>query len=180
MDADAIEEAIDFTLRKPIEEDEETAAMRKANEIEISTQETESVRKTSTTTENIDKVYVAENGLFMLPKEHPDHQTLIRLQLENQELMNWKQHLQMRINSERAECVRLKKIYDAQQLQSQTSDDQTNLTSDDPEYDRLVEHYLKENALLEQKRLLLSKEIVDENLSLIQLQVELAMKHLVH
>jgi RalA-binding protein 1 len=180
MDADAIEEAIDFTLRKPIEEDEETTLRKAAitNETEISTQEMASVRKTSTA-ENIDKVYVAENGLFMLPKEHPDHQTLIRLQLENQELMNWKQHLQLKINSERAECVRLKKIWDAQ-VQSQTSDDQTNLTPDDPEYDRLVEHYLKENALLEQKRLLLSKEIVDENLSLIQLQVELAMKHLVH
>jgi RalA-binding protein 1 len=180
MDADAIEEAIDFTLRKPVEEEEERKI---ANETEISTQESENARKISTTTtaENIDKVFVAENGLFMLPKEHPDHETLIRLQLENQELMNWKQTLQMRINAERAECVRLKKIWDAQ-IQSQVNncEDQSNLTPDDPEYARLVEHYLKENALLEQKRLLLSKEIVDENLSLIQLQVELAMKHLIH
>lgn len=93
--------------------------------------------------------------------------------------MNWKQQLQSRINAERAECVRLKKILDTQQPNN-NSDNQMNLTSDDPEYERLVEHYLKENALLEQKRILLQKEIFDENLSLIQMQVELAMKQLVH
>lgn len=50
---------------------------------------------------------------------------------------------------------------------------------DDSEYERLIEHYAKENALLEQKRILLAKEIVEENLSLIQLQVDLAMQQLV-
>jgi RalA-binding protein 1 len=92
--------------------------------------------------------------------------------------MNWKQQLQSRINSERAECVRMKKILDTQPVNS--SDNHMNLTSDDPEYEKLVEHYLKENSLLEQKRILLQKEIFDENLSLIQMQVELAMKQLVH
>lgn len=75
MDTDAIEEAMDFTLRKPIEEDEEQAAVENVKESE---------NVPSTTAENIDKVYVAENGLFMLPKEHPDYQELIKLQLENQ------------------------------------------------------------------------------------------------
>lgn len=92
--------------------------------------------------------------------------------------MNWKQQLQSRINAERAECVRLKKVLDTQSVSS--SENQMNLTSEDPEYERLVEHYLKENALLEQKRNLLQKEIFDENLSLINMQVELAMKQLVH
>lgn len=75
MDAEAIEEAIDFTLRKPLEEDEEAIAVE-------STKERENV--SSTATESFDKVYVADNGLFMLPKEHPDYITLIKLQLENQ------------------------------------------------------------------------------------------------
>ena len=76
MDMETMEEAIDFTLRKPIDEDEE------AKVVESAAQETENV--SSTNTDNVDKVYVAENGLFMLPKEHPDYFTLIRLQLENQ------------------------------------------------------------------------------------------------
>lgn len=92
--------------------------------------------------------------------------------------MNWKQQLQSRINTERAECVRLKKVLDTQPPSN--SESGSNLTAEDPEYERLVEHYLKENSLLEQKKLLLQKEIFDENLSLIQMQVELTMKQLVH
>lgn len=95
--------------------------------------------------------------------------------------MNWKQQLQSKINAERAECVKLKKALDAQnQSQVTNSSCESQMSAEDSEYERLVEHYLKENALLEQKRMLLSKEIVDENLSLIQMQVELAMKQLIH
>lgn len=91
--------------------------------------------------------------------------------------MNWKQQLQSRINAERAECVRLKNILDNQQP-AVNNEPQVTIPTDDSEYDQLIEHYLKENALLEQKRLLLGKEIVEENLSLIQLQVDLTMKQL--
>lgn len=95
--------------------------------------------------------------------------------------MNWKQQLQAKINAERAECVKLKKALEAQnQKQQQQQIVENQMNADDSEYERLVEHYIKENALLEQKRILLSKEIVEENLSLIQLQVELAMKQLIH
>lgn len=94
--------------------------------------------------------------------------------------MSWKKQLQSRINNERSECVRLKKILDAQSINNATVEPQTNLTIDDPEYERLVEHFIRENNLLEQKRILLQKEIFDENISLIQMQVELAMKQLVH
>lgn len=193
MDGDAIEEAIDFTLRKAVDEEEEIS-MIITKEVEVHKQDDE-----IEIVENPEKIYVAENGLFMLPKDHPDHLTLIKLQLENQvsfkafcytmfhaftiqELMNWKQQLQSRINAERAECVKLKKALDAQNLSQVTSncENPPNMSAEDSEYERLVEHYLKENALLEQKRILLSKEIVDENLSLIQLQVELAMKQLIH
>lgn len=73
MDTEAMEEAIDFTLRKPIDEDEEPqAAVEHTKECE------------NVSVDNSDKVYVDENGLFMLPKEHPDYLTLIKLQLENQ------------------------------------------------------------------------------------------------
>lgn len=72
MDTEALEETMDFTLRKPIDEDEEPQAAERTKECE------------NVSADNIDKVYVAENGLFMLPKEHPDYLTLIKLQLENQ------------------------------------------------------------------------------------------------
>lgn len=74
--------------------------------------------------------------------------------------------------------MRLKKLLDSQeQTPTQVNDMQY---ANDSEYDRLIEHYIKENSLLEQKRLLLAKEIFDEKLQLIQLQVDLAMKEYVH
>ena len=94
--------------------------------------------------------------------------------------MNWKQQLQSRINAERSEYVKLKRLLEIQPQVANNIDNQTSLTADDPEFERIVEHYMKENALLEQKRILLGKEIVDENLSLIQLQVDLAMKQIIH
>lgn len=96
--------------------------------------------------------------------------------------MDWKHQLQSKINAERAECVKLKKSLDSQNQLPITNNSDNNQTTnaDDTEYERLVEHYLKENALLEQKRILLSKEIIEENIQLIQLQVELAMKQLIH
>ncbi|KAG5667968.1 hypothetical protein PVAND_015927 [Polypedilum vanderplanki] len=165
MDADAIEETIDFTLRKP-ENDENP----------VSGDGTEDSKETSD--ENSDKIYMMDNGMIMLPKDHPDYAMLIKLQLENQELMNWKQQLQSKISLERAECVCLKTILDNQQPPVANTNENQNI--DESEYEKLIEHYMKENSLLEQKRLLLAKEIFDENLSLIQLQVELAMKQFLH
>lgn len=78
MDGDAIEEAIDFTLRKAVDEEEEIS-MIITKEVEVHKQDDE-----IEIAENPEKIYVAENGLFMLPKDHPDHLTLIKLQLENQ------------------------------------------------------------------------------------------------
>jgi len=94
--------------------------------------------------------------------------------------MNWKQQLQSRISAERAECVKLKRLLENQPQVANNIENHTSLTADDPEFDRIVEHYMKENALLEQKRILLGKEIVEENLALIQLQVDLAMKQIIH
>lgn len=127
-----------------------------------------------------DQVTVTDNGFMLLPENHPDYLLLIRLQLENQELMNWKGQLQARINAERAEIVRMKRLL--------ITDDDDNgvgplgpssldctVISDNDDYERLVAQYAKENALLEQKRQLLAKEIFDESKALIQMQVELAL-----
>lgn len=173
MDTDAVEEAIDFTLQTT----ETTAQIEtKVEEPPPATEPIQEVTLTSSQDidENYDKVFVAENGFLVLHKDHPEFMNLIRLQLENQELINWKQQLQDRINAERAECVRLKR------LAPSNDDVQASINPEEPEYERIVDHYMKENALLEQKRTLLAKEILDENISLIQLQVDLALKQFVH
>lgn len=162
MDTEAIEETIDFTLQ--------TAEATKTPEI------VEAILE-APKDEDLEKVFVTESGFLMLHKDHPEYLNLIRLQLENQELINWKLQLQVRINSERAECVRLKEIA---LCTENTPEIQSNFNPEDPEFEKIVDHYQKENALLEQKRILLSKEILEENILLIQLQVDLAMKQFVH
>ncbi|CRK98301.1 CLUMA_CG011663, isoform A [Clunio marinus] len=175
MDTEAVEEAIDFTLQTT-----ETVAPTETKipqDIPETIPEQNSQPSNNETAVDINKVYVAENGFMTLHKDHPEYLNLIRLQLENQELMNWKQQLQARISVERAECVRLKRLINSEEPQNEVV---TSVNVDDPEYGRLVEQYMKENSLLEQKRILLSKEIFDENISLIQLQVDLAMKQFIH
>lgn len=122
-----------------------------------------------------DLVTVTDNGFMLLPENHPDYLTLIKLQLENQELLNWKAQLQARINAERTEIVRMKRllVIDNGITHGPSSLDCT--VSDNGDFERLVAQYAKENALLEQKRQILAKEIFDENKALIQMQVELAL-----
>ncbi|XP_058129140.1 ralA-binding protein 1 isoform X3 [Anopheles coustani] len=122
-----------------------------------------------------DKVTVTDNGFLLLPQNHPEYLTLIRLQLENQELMNWKAQLQARIQTERNEIVKMKKLLVTDgSAQGGVGTVDRSITASD-EYANLVGHYMKENALLEQKRQMLAKEIFDENKNLIQMQVELAL-----
>ncbi|XP_055906718.1 ralA-binding protein 1 isoform X2 [Eupeodes corollae] len=118
-------------------------------------------------------MYLHENGMLMLPKTHPDYHTLIRLQLENQELMNWKNQLQARISAERAEILRLKKFL----VVSNTDQPKKCCVNDEVgDYDKIIENYMKENNLLEQKKNILAKQIFEENKELIALQVEYAMQ----
>lgn len=84
MDTDAIEEAIDFTLRRPDDDDQSKREATTNDPIVSSDEHKENDSMQTNESSNGDKIYVAENGLFMLPKEHPDYHTLIRLQLENQ------------------------------------------------------------------------------------------------
>lgn len=176
LDTEAVEEAIDFTLQTT-----ETSTETVVQPEPKTTQEAPEVINTAITQPqevvDLDKVYVTDNGFLMLHPEHPEYLNLIRLQLENQELINWKQQLQARINAERAECVRLKRLAGSAEVTQEVT---PSINPDDPEYERIVDHYMKENALLEQKRSLLAKEILDENISLIQLEVDLAMMQFLH
>lgn len=117
-----------------------------------------------------------ENGFMMVPVTHPDYMTLIRLQLENQELINWKEQLQARITAERSEIVRLKKVLSEVAVVAETHPAVALNPQDEADFERLTAHYLKENCLLQEKRNLLAKDLFDENRALIQLQVELALQ----
>ncbi|XP_063703915.1 ralA-binding protein 1 [Culicoides brevitarsis] len=116
-----------------------------------------------------------ENGFMMVPVTHPDYLTLIRLQLENQELINWKEQLQQRITAERSEIVKLKKILSEIPVIAESHPVVLN-PQDEADYERLTAHYLRENGLLQEKRNLLAKDLFDENRALINLQVELALQ----
>lgn len=122
-----------------------------------------------------DKLIIDENGILLLPEDHPEYLNLIRLQLENQELSNWKIQLQSKINAERSELVRLKQQLTSEMAQQQLPNGSTqNYTeNNDIDYERLITHYIKENTLLEQKKCLLSNELFDENKSLIDMTVAL-------
>lgn len=126
-----------------------------------------------------DKITVHENGMLMLPESHPEYLNLIRLQLENQELMQWKQRLQRRIQSERTEVTRLKAILNARQAAVAAPPAQVDpivTLPDGSNYEHIVAQYVLENTLLEQKKNYLAKEIFEENQKLVQLQVELAIR----
>lgn len=136
---------------------------------------------------NPDKLFVQENGLLMLPESHPEYLNLIRLQLENQELTQWKLQLQRRIQNERAEVTRLKAIYNSKfggnikqkylmTQCSQESNNSNNNIPDDGTYERIIANLVRENTLLEQKKNMLANEIFEESKDLIQMQVELAIK----
>lgn len=131
-----------------------------------------------------DRITINEDGLLALPESHPDYLNLLRLQLENMELNQWKLQLQRRIQSERAEVVRLKTMLNNQTNATKLAttkansdhDDSDEVIPDDGSYERIITQYVRENTLLEQKKQILAKEIFDENRELIQLQVELAVR----
>lgn len=130
-----------------------------------------------------DEFTVNEMGFLVLPETHPEYLNLLRLQLENNELVQWKQRLQRRIQSERAEITRLKAILSAKQqtttnsmTTSHANHDIFNNLSDGNNYERIVAQFVLENTMLEQKKNFLAREIFEENQKLIQLQVELAVR----
>uniref|UniRef100_A0A1I8PVV6 Rho-GAP domain-containing protein n=1 Tax=Stomoxys calcitrans TaxID=35570 RepID=A0A1I8PVV6_STOCA len=138
----------------------------------ITSDETKILEETS------DGLYI-EDGLLMVSKTHPDYNTLLRLQLENQELQLWKSQLQARIERERAEILHFKQLQQQQMKNKSSSVSQEKVTSPvqgTDDYERMVENFLRENALLENKKQMLANAIFEEHKQCIALQVELAMQ----
>lgn len=122
----------------------------------------------------------------MLPESHPEHHELLRLQLENLELAQWKSQLQNRINVERSDILRLKDLLKnssecggqvTQNINNNNNNSIDAVSLEEGGYERIVAHYLKENSLLEQKKNMLVHEIFEENIELIHLQVDLAIQN---
>lgn len=117
-----------------------------------------------------DRLIIADNGFLMLPDNHPDYLSLINLQIENQELMNWKKQLQSRINAERNEIVRLNRLFTTTSNQQQVVGSAPSV--DESEYETLVAQLVKENQLLEIKREMLGNELFKEHINLIKLRCQ--------
>lgn len=129
-------------------------------------------------TNNSDDLYIDnDTGLLMISKSHPDYSTLLRLQLENQELLAWKSQLQARISTERAEILQLKQLLQHQIKNKNIPQEQViSPLPGTEDYERIVDHFMRENEMLEKKKQMLAKEIFEENKQCIALQVELAMQ----
>lgn len=119
------------------------------------------------------EILVHESGMLVLPESHPEYWTLIRLQVENEELMKWKNSLKIKINVERSEALRLKKMLVSKDQSSTYVYDSIIEESD---HEKVVDHFIKENSLLEHKRNMLINEIFEVSKELIKFKIELTMK----
>ncbi|XP_026735350.1 ralA-binding protein 1 isoform X1 [Trichoplusia ni] len=113
------------------------------------------------------------------PKLTEKELKVLRLELENAEYLQLKSLLQAKINSEQFEIVKLRShvaLKNKQEGCSQnTKDSKENNTQEEQE---LRQRLIKENALLEQKRVNLINQIFQERVACIQLKIELAMKEI--
>ncbi|XP_064549159.1 ralA-binding protein 1 [Drosophila montana] len=119
-----------------------------------------------------------QTGYLLLPKTNPQRDELLRLQMEYDELIIWQSELKARILAERNEIFRLKQLYEQEALKPQAPVPicQEQLPPEG-DYERIIEHYTRENALLEHKKKMLAKELKAERRACISLQVELRMQH---
>lgn len=103
---------------------------------------------------------------------------VLRLELENAEYLQLKSLLQAKINSEQFEIVKLRSHVALKNKQEGSV--QNNKESKDytPEEQELRQRLMKENAILEQKRLTLINQIFQERVACVQLKIELAMKEI--
>ncbi|KAM3956472.1 ral interacting protein [Aphomia sociella] len=108
------------------------------------------------------------------PKLTEKEVKLLRLQLENAEYLQLKSLLQAKINSEQFEIVKLRSQEKVALKNKQ--DVKENKENHTPEDQELRQRLIKENALLEQKRLSLINQIFQERVACVQLKIELAMK----
>ncbi|EDW83313.1 uncharacterized protein Dwil_GK22385 [Drosophila willistoni] len=126
------------------------------------------------------------SGYVLLPKSNPQRDELLRLQIEYDELMGWQNEIKARILSERNEIFRLKQLYDQQQMLKPAVAQHSNNTpsasamehssSTETDYEKIIEHYTRENTLLEHKKIMLANALKEEKKACIALQVELRLQ----
>ncbi|XP_073959222.1 ral interacting protein isoform X2 [Choristoneura fumiferana] len=113
------------------------------------------------------------------PKLTEKELKVLRLELENAEYLQLKSLLQAKINSEQFEIVKLRSHVALKNKQEGNlhcyKEDKENYT---PEEQELRQRLIKENAMLEQKRLSLINQIFQERVACIQLKIELALKEI--
>lgn len=111
------------------------------------------------------------------PKFTEKELKILRLELENAEYLQLKSLLQAKINSEQFEIVKLRSHVTLKNKQEglHNKENKEVLTPEDQE---LKHKLIKENAMLEQKRLNLINQIFQERVACIQLKIELAMKEI--
>ncbi|XP_046971822.1 ralA-binding protein 1 isoform X2 [Vanessa cardui] len=113
------------------------------------------------------------------PKFTEKELKVLRLQLENAEYLQLKSLLQAKINSEQFEIVKLRSHVALKNKQEGVvTGNKENKENYTPEEQELRQKLIKENALLEQKRLSLVNQIFQERVACIQLKIELAMKEI--
>ncbi|XP_052744388.1 ralA-binding protein 1 [Bicyclus anynana] len=115
------------------------------------------------------------------PKFTEKELKVLRLQLENAEYLQLKSLLQAKINSEQFEIVKLRShvaLKNKQEGNVQCKESKENKENFTPEEQELKQKLMKENAMLEQKRLNLVNQIFQERVACIQLKIELAMKEI--
>ena len=112
------------------------------------------------------------------PKLTEKELKVLRLQLENAEYLQLKSLLQAKINSEQFEIVKLRShvaLKSKQEGNLLNKEQKENYTVEEQE---LRQKLMKENTMLEQKRLNLVNQIFQERVACIQLKIELAMKEI--
>lgn len=112
------------------------------------------------------------------PKFTEKELRVLRLELENAEYLQLKSLLQAKINSEQFEIVKLRSHVALKNKQEGLVNNKDNKENYTPEELELKQRLMKENALLEQKRLNLINQIFQERVACIQLKIELAMKEI--
>lgn len=141
--------------------------------LQASLSESKMSPKSDITNDDSSEIRVHESGMLILPESHPEYWTLIRLQVENEELMKWENSLKIKINVERFEALKLKKMLVTNDTSSTYAYDSEIEESD---HEKVVDHFIKENSLLEHKRNMLINEIFEVSKELIQFKIELTMK----
>ncbi|KPI94257.1 RalA-binding protein 1 [Papilio xuthus] len=113
------------------------------------------------------------------PKLTEKELKVLRLELENAEYLQLKSLLQAKINSEQFEIVKLRShvaIKNKQEGNVQTNKEtKESYTAEEQE---LRQKLIKENAILEQRRLSLVNQIFQERVACVQLKIELAMNEI--